>query len=538
MRFFVVAFYLQWFRAFQQPHHFRFDKKQNLAIFAPNGSGKSSIVDGFEFALSVDGILTRFGNVNDYRLNRAGPDALRNIFAQGRDQITKVGIEIGRESLSTISSVRVLGDKERSDSRDYQNFLTELNVSSIIRGDELKSFVTDHSPVYRFGEVAVGLNLDEPYSFLKNYREILNDRLSHLNFIDEERIVLNSRVADITNQKVLTYNKEQIIKFINFDLLNPISAKLKLSRLDQLQSIFDTLCSRLLTDQESVLRNNETIDSQLDDSFQDTILIVGGLLYITQDYLKLQRREKKLKQEIRTLESTIKRGSQKLKTEVQNLIKQLNKPMNEYYQYIQGNTEQNIKLQIDSDKDTGQEHLKLAIKFVLNQEDLQPGGYLSNSQMHSFALAFRLASIKVLNPRVPILILDDIVNSYDAEYRNRIVSLISEKFHKFQIILFTHDELFYQMLMDKMGSENWSYNRIIRFHPNYGPVFRYYESIKEEMLRLWEDGHSALHLVRLIQENNAKKMVKDLGIKVSLLTSNTTRNHPRAELFRAIRAYP
>ena len=319
--------------------------------------------------------------------------------------------------------------------------------------------------------------------------------------------------------------------------MNPISAKLKLSRLDQLQSIFDTLCSRLLTDQASVLRNNETIDSQIDSTYQDIILIIGGLHYITQDYIRLQKREKKLKQEIRKLESTIKRASRILKTEVQKLIKQLNKPMNEYYQYIQDNTEQNIKLQIDSDKETGQEHLKLAIEFIPNHEDLQPSGYLSNSQMHSFALAFRLASIKVLNPRVPILILDDIVNSYDAEYRNRIVSLISEKFHKFQIILFTHDEQFYQMLMDKMGSKNWSYNRIIRFHPNYGPVFRDYESIEEEMLRLWEDGHSALHLVRLIQENNAKKMVKDLGIKVSLLASNTTRNHSRAELFRAIRAY-
>ena len=91
--------------------------------------------------------------------------------------------------------------------------------------------------------------------------------------------------------------------------------------------------------------------------------------------------------------------------------------------------------------------------------------------------------------------------------------------------------------MDKMGSENWAYNRIIRFHPNYGPVFRNYESLEEEMMRLWEDGHSALHLVRLIQENNAKRMVKDLGIKMPILASNTTRNHPRAQLFQAIRAY-
>ena len=293
----------------------------------------------------------------------------------------------------------------------------------------------------------------------------------------------------------------------------------------------------MTTFEKSTMSSDKSSEQKLVDSYQDAIVIVVGLYQIIQDFKKFQQDEKLLKQQIDVLESEISNASQELKTEIQQLIDQLHDPMNEYFQYIQRDTGQTIKLQIDSDKDNGQEHFKLAIDFDSNRENVQPSGYLSNSRMHSFALAFRLASVKVLNPNVPILILDDIVTSFDAEYRSRVASLLVEKFEDFQIILLTHDEQFYQVLMDKMGSDNWTYNRIIRFNKNYGPVFRNYESIQEQIMRHWDDGDSALHLVRRVQEKFAKRMVMDLGIKMPVLASNTTRNHARAKLFEAIRDY-
>ena len=35
---FVHTLYLQWFSAFQQPHHFRFENQRNLIIFALIGT--------------------------------------------------------------------------------------------------------------------------------------------------------------------------------------------------------------------------------------------------------------------------------------------------------------------------------------------------------------------------------------------------------------------------------------------------------------------------------------------------------------------
>ena len=450
-----------------------------------------------------------------------------------------MGIEIVREEKipRKFGSIRTIGEKTHKESKSYRDFVNLLNVSPAIRGDELKSFVTDHSPVHRLEEVLQCLKLNEPNGMLVTSRTYLQERYRELEILSHENTILNSRLASITNQEVQKYDEKKIVKFVNNSLLLPLTSDLKLTGINQFKSIIDKLRAGIETFEKSTTFSNKSSDQKSVDSYQNAIETVDGLYQIIQNFNKLHQDEQNFKQQIDVLNSTISKVSQILKTEIQQLIDQLHDPMNEYYKYIQGDIGQTIKLQIDSDKDTGQEHLKLVIDFDSNRKNVQPSGYLSNSHMHSFALAFRLASVKVLNPNVPILILDDIVTSFDAEYRSRVASLLVEKFEDFQIILLTHDEQFYQVLMDKMGSDNWTYNRIIRFNKNYGPVFRNYESMEEQMMRHWDEGDSALHLVRRMQEKFAKRMVMDLGIKMPVLASNTTRNHARSKLFEAIRDY-
>ena len=68
------------FRAYLQPKTFDLSKKPCLAIFAPNGLGKSSIIDALEFLFSEHGTLERLGQrtLN----NQAGPLALVHNGAQ------------------------------------------------------------------------------------------------------------------------------------------------------------------------------------------------------------------------------------------------------------------------------------------------------------------------------------------------------------------------------------------------------------------------------------------------------------------------
>jgi recombinational DNA repair ATPase RecF len=62
------------------------------------------------------------------------------------------------------------------------------------------------------------------------------------------------------------------------------------------------------------------------------------------------------------------------------------------------------------------------------------------------ALTLRLAAIKGLNVRAPIIALDDVVTSYDADHRRAIAAMIATELEQFQIILVTHDERFFAYL--------------------------------------------------------------------------------------------
>src|ERR1700704_1483911 len=92
--YFLRSLGLTGFRAYLQPKTFEFSKKRCLAIFAPNGSGKSSVIDALEFMFSKDGTLERLGQraIN----NQAGPAALAHNLAEEANIVPGVAIAFAR----------------------------------------------------------------------------------------------------------------------------------------------------------------------------------------------------------------------------------------------------------------------------------------------------------------------------------------------------------------------------------------------------------------------------------------------------------
>ena len=68
--------------------------------------------------------------------------------------------------------------------------------------------------------------------------------------------------------------------------------------------------------------------------------------------------------------------------------------MNDIYKLIQGAGATTIRLELPAEDDTNQQRLNLLIDFANNRTGVQPGGYLSDSQIHSVALALRMAAIQ------------------------------------------------------------------------------------------------------------------------------------------------
>jgi DNA repair exonuclease SbcCD ATPase subunit len=105
---------------------------------------------------------------------------------------------------------------------------------------------------------------------------------------------------------------------------------------------------------------------------------------------------------------------------VEALLNTLRIPTNDLYRKIQGNGAIPIRIELPPEEDLNQQRLNLLVDFAPSREGVPPAGYLSDSEIHSLALALRLAAIRQFNVGAPIIALDDIVTSYDADHRRSI----------------------------------------------------------------------------------------------------------------------
>jgi hypothetical protein len=71
---------------------------------------------------------------------------------------------------------------------------------------------------------------------------------------------------------------------------------------------------------------------------------------------------------------------------------------------------------------------------------------LSESQINSFGLSVFLSSIKNFNTDFKFIILDDVINSFDAYKRPRVIDVLADYFADYQIMLLTHDSVWLDLL--------------------------------------------------------------------------------------------
>lgn len=101
----------------------------------------------------------------------------------------------------------------------------------------------------------------------------------------------------------------------------------------------------------------------------------------------------------------------------------------------------------------GDKGVELAASFY--GHDLKPPhGLLSESHLNSFGVSLFLAMAETFNRNLAFLVLDDVVNSFDAEHRGRLADLLADGYEAFQLIVLTHDRQFYQHLTRKAASWN------------------------------------------------------------------------------------
>lgn len=226
--------------------------------------------------------------------------------------------------------------------------------------------------------------------------------------------------------------------------------------------------------------------------------------------------------------------SAEIRKKVQALLDKLQAPMNDIYKLIQPAAAIPIRLELPAEDETNQQRLNLLIDFAKNRAGVQPGGYLSDSQIHSVALALRMAAIKLFNTGAPIIALDDIVTSYDADHRRTISAMIATVFRDCQILITTHDERFFNYLKDQLEVKAWHFTRIIGVDPAYGPRFADHQVSDEMIEARWENAQSAANEMRQAEEEWLLGICRDFGVSVRIRPLERAYSYERSELASAL----
>lgn len=176
------------------------------------------------------------------------------------------------------------------------------------------------------------------------------------------------------------------------------------------------------------------------------------------------------RQEYRTIEKSFNVVANVIRERSAQLINQIVDAFREdvlsIYQTIHPNsTVPNIYIVPNTEERT----LGLRIDFHQPGRTVPPAGYLSESYINTLGLALFISSVRLFNREFPFIFLDDIVSSYDADHRARIVDVIAEQLEDFQVFLTTHDYRFYTMLKDRLNDKGWYFEKITTWNFEHGP---------------------------------------------------------------------
>ena len=241
-----------------------------------------------------------------------------------------------------------------------------------------------------------------------------------------------------------------------------------------------------------------------------------------------------LKLDLRNLTQII---EDRINEHVQSMLRDLQDDVNRLYLKMQGSQDPNpstIRFWLSPDPSKNQQQVRLVVDYAPNRTDVAPTGYLSDSQIHSVAIALRFAALRALNRRAPIVVLDDIVTSYDADHRKNIASTIAEELEGFQVVLVTHDEQFFLLLKDHLPNAHWKFERIVTISQDFGPIFSNYRTVDEVVNTKLSQGESAGEEIRKVEEEWLLKICREFVVDVAIRPVDRPFQYERSELASAL----
>ncbi len=266
-------------------------------------------------------------------------------------------------------------------------------------------------------------------------------------------------------------------------------------------------------------------------TYGNAIVLANKLLYIKTNFERIARKKIELGKICDGLDQQAHAFGIAITDHLKDKISELQDRVRTIYKAIQGSNYDVplIRIELPSNESSNQKNVTLSIDFR-DRKHVAPNSFLSDSQINTLALAIRLAAVQMFNSGFPVIVLDDVVTSYDAEHRANISKVLAECFSEFQIILVTHDWRFFKELRKCVVPECWTFQRIIRIEDERGPVFVDDKTQDEDIDAALDDGKKPGNEIRMAEEEWLTSICRDFKLKIPMPPLHDPYKHERGEL--------
>ena len=164
-----------------------------------------------------------------------------------------------------------------------------------------------------------------------------------------------------------------------------------------------------------------------------------------------------------------------------------------------------------------------------------PQKYLSESHLNSLAIALFLSSVKLFNKHNKFFILDDIVTSFDADHRIRLLRLLKQHFTDYQIILLTHERFWFDIIKRELPSFGWLINEVTWDFDN-GVQLK--PSLLDQRQLIMQKRSQSMPVgndIRILLENILKELCTVLPVRVQYRPNDTNAARTPRELWSELK---
>jgi len=177
--------------------------------------------------------------------------------------------------------------------------------------------------------------------------------------------------------------------------------------------------------------------------------------------------------------------------------------------------------------------------YYKGEEISPPRKFLSESYLNGLGVCLFLSTVRAFNKENGFVVLDDIVNSFDAEHRADLARLLVNELSDHQLIVLTHDTVWFDVFR-RLAKRGWQHKRITRWSYEEGVEI---ETSQAEGLadcrEALESGkvEVAAPRVRTYIENRLKTLLKKLGGRVRFREGTANDERAAGELLFELKKY-